>query len=171
MKEKQCVYITGGSSGIGLALAKHYARQGDDIILLARGRDKLDKAVNDCKTLADGKGQTITGISMDCTDYDAIPANMDRIVDTYGVPDLLILSAGMAGNKKFMDMDADEFDRIMQLNFGGSRETARSVLPYMLKRRTGQIAFISSMAGCMGIYGYAGYCASKFRGSTAWRRH
>ncbi len=162
MKTKQCVYITGGSSGIGLSLAKRYAQDGDDIILLARSQNKLDDAVDTCKTIAGGSRQVIAGVSLDVADISNLQANVDTIVQEYGQPDLLILSAGIAGNKTFLDMSSDEFDNMMTLNFSASREMARCVLPAMLARRSGQIAFISSMSGVMGVYGYSAYCASKY---------
>jgi short-subunit dehydrogenase len=162
MKTRQCVYITGGSSGIGLSLAKRYARDGDDVILLARSQNKLDEAVSACKAEAGSTGQIIVGVSLDVSDISNLQANMDAITGEYGQPDLLILSAGIAGNKTFLDMSSDEFDHMMTLNFSASREMARCVLPTMLGRRSGQIAFISSMSGVMGVYGYSAYCASKY---------
>ena len=162
MKTKQCVYITGGSSGIGLSLAKRYAHDGDDVVLLARSQNKLDEAVSACKAQAGNTAQIIVGVSLDVSDISNLQANMDAITGEYGQPDLLILSAGIAGNKTFLDMSSDEFDHMMTLNFSASREMARCVLPTMLERSSGQIAFISSMSGVMGVYGYSAYCASKY---------
>ena len=162
MKTRQRVYITGGSSGIGLGLAKYYARRGDDVILLARSQRKLDDAVSVCSAMARSAQQVIAGASLDVSDINNLPAHVNEITLLYGQPDLLILSAGIAGNKTFLDMSSDEFDQMMALNFSSSREMARAVLPGMLGRRAGQIAFISSMSGLMGLYGYSGYSASKF---------
>lgn len=161
-KTKQCVYIAGGSSGIGLALARVYAKKGDDVILLARDQVKLDIAVSLCQARACDAGQTIAAVALDITVYDRLPAEMNEIFATFGLPDLLILSAGVAINKRFVDTPREEFDRVMDINFAGSRELARSVLPGMLARGSGQLAFISSSAGLLGIYGYSAYAASKF---------
>ena len=162
MKTKQRVYITGGSSGIGLSLAIRYAQNGDDVILLARNQDKLDEAAGLCRAQTLSASQLIAGVSLDISEFDTLQLKMNAITDEYGLPDLLILSAGIAGNKTFLDMDSDEFDKIMALNFSASREMARCVLPAMLQRDSGQIAFISSMVGLMGVYGYSAYCASKY---------
>ena len=162
MKTKQRVYITGGSSGIGLSLAMRYAQNGDDIILLARKQDKLDEAVRLCRAEVLGDNQVIAGISLDISKFNTLQENMNAITNEYGQPDLLILSAGIAGNKTFLDMNSAEFDTMMAVNFSASREMARCVLPAMLERGHGQIAFISSTAGLMGVYGYSAYCASKY---------
>ena len=159
---KRRVYITGGSSGIGLSLALRYARNGDDVILLARNQDKLDDAVGLCRVETLGDKQVIAGVSLDIAELNSLQVKMDAITREYGQPDLLILSAGSAGNKTFLDMNSEEFDSMMALNFSASREMARCVLPAMLQRDNGQIAFISSTAGLMGIYGYSAYCASKY---------
>ena len=159
---KQRVYITGGSSGIGLSLAIRYARNGDDVILLARNQDKLDEAVRQCSAETLTTDQLVTGVSLDISEFNTLQKKMNAITDEYGQPDLLILSAGIAGNKTFLDMSSEEFDTMMALNFSASREMARCVLPAMLERGCGQIAFISSMVGLMGVYGYSAYCASKY---------
>ena len=162
MRTKQRVYITGGSSGIGLSLAIRYARNGDDVILLARNQDKLDEAAGLCRAETLSANQLIAGVSLDISEFKALAVKMKAITDEYGQPDLLILSAGIAGNKTFLDMKSEEFDTMMALNFSASREMARCVLPAMLERSHGQIAFISSTAGLMGVYGYSAYCASKY---------
>jgi 3-dehydrosphinganine reductase len=159
---KKTVYITGGSSGIGLGLAHFYTKRGDDVVLLARDQKRLDVAVSACKSLSVYSSQVIAGESLDVTAYHSLPAAMENVLARYGLPDLLILCAGVAGNKTFLDTPAEEFDRIVDINLAGSREVARTVLPGMLQRGSGQLAFVSSMAGLIGLYGYGAYSASKF---------
>ncbi|MEH6583406.1 MAG: SDR family NAD(P)-dependent oxidoreductase [Halioglobus sp.] len=159
---KKTVYITGGSSGIGLGLAHFYTKKGDDVVLIARDQDKLDVAVKSCESQSVVASQVIAGESLDVTAYQSLPAAMEKVVARYGLPDLLILCAGVAGNKTLLDTPAEEFDSIVNINLGGSREMARAVLPGMLQRGSGQLAFVSSMAGLIGLYGYGAYSASKF---------
>jgi 3-dehydrosphinganine reductase len=156
------VYITGGSSGIGLALAQFYAMAGDDVVLLARNPGKLDDAVNTCRRASVRPEQAIAAESLDITAYDSLQGQMDGIVQRHGLPDLLILSAGIAHNDKFLDTPRAVFDSVVDTNLAGSREVARAVLPAMIARGSGQVAFVSSMAGLLGIYGYSAYTASKF---------
>ncbi|MEH6592871.1 MAG: SDR family NAD(P)-dependent oxidoreductase [Halioglobus sp.] len=159
---KKTVYITGGSSGIGLGLAHVYTQKGDDVVLIARDQEKLDIAVKSCESQSVNSSQVIAGVSLDITAYQGLPVAMEDIVARYGLPDLLVLCAGVAGNKTFLDTPTQEFDRIVNINLGGSREMARAVLPGMLQRGSGQVAFVSSMAGLIGLYGYGAYSASKF---------
>ena len=162
MMSRKRVYITGGSSGIGLALAHFYAQRGDDIVLLARDKAKLKAAVSGCRKASADPGQAISGESLDITDYDSLPAAMDQVIAHNGLPDLVILCAGIAGNKTFLETSVAEFDSMVNINLSGSAEVARAVLPAMLQRGSGQIAFVSSMSGLMGLYGYSAYTASKF---------
>ena len=69
MSTRKCVYITGGSSGIGLGLAQHYAKSGDDLVLLARDQKKLDTAVDVCKQCSRDPGQKVVAVSVDITAY------------------------------------------------------------------------------------------------------
>ena len=155
------IYITGGSSGIGLGLAQYYAGVGNDVVILARNSQKIDAAVSLCQALTVRAGQLVVGEPLDITAYDELPGEMDRVIALHGEPDLLILSAGVGGNSTFINTSAEVFDSIVNINLAGSREVARAVLPGMLHRR-GQIAFVSSMAGLVGLYGYSAYAASKF---------
>ena len=131
------VYITGGSSGIGLGLAQFYAGAGDDVVLLARDQSKIDEAVASCKNLAASASQLICGVSVDITAYNKLPAAMDRAIELHGEPDLLILCAGVAGNQTFINTSAEAFDSIVNINLCGSREVARAVLPNPMFKPTG----------------------------------
>ena len=162
MATAHTVYITGGSSGIGLALAERYARAGDNLVLLARNQAKLDTAVQGLRAITASAQQIVVGVSLDVSDTAALPSAMAKIAHQYGLPDVLILSAGDGVNARFLDTPASEFERLMTVNFIGSRELARAALPDMLQRKAGHIVFISSMAGIFGIYGYTAYAASKF---------
>lgn len=155
------VFITGGSSGIGLELAKHYVQEGDNVVLLARNQSKLDDAVVECEHIASA-GQAVSSASLDVADFDTLPVELEAICAQHGTPDLLILSAGVVESKRFLEMSREDFDWIMQVNLGGVREVTRNVLPAMLARGSGQLVIISSMAGLIGTYGYSAYCASKF---------
>ncbi len=158
----ELIYITGGSSGIGLSLARLYAGQGSDVVLIARNATKLGTAVAECEGLRTSAVQKVTGVSLDITDYENLAARFNGVMEEHGVPNLVILCAGTAANATFLDTSADAFDDVMNINFAGSRELVRQVLPPMLQRGSGKIGLVSSMAGLTGIYGYSAYSASKF---------
>lgn len=156
------VCITGGSSGIGLALGRQYALCGFDVVLIARDPGRLDSAVNSCRAVRKAGDQEIVGVSLDVTDFDNLNDKLAQVIDDNGVPDILILSAGAAANATFLETSSAVFDQVMNVNLVASREVARTVLPSMLERGRGQLAFVSSMAGLFGVYGYSAYAASKF---------
>ena len=81
----KCIYITGGSSGIGLALARYYTKAGDDIVLLARDQAKLDEAADSCRELSASPKQKIVCESLDVTAYEHLPKCMDGVI-TLGPP-------------------------------------------------------------------------------------
>ena len=156
------VYITGGSSGIGLGLAQFYVRAGNDVVLIARDEVKLDAALILCNRMRADASQRVAAESVDVTAYGLLTQKLMRIVERNGPPDMLILCAGVACCKTFLDTSAAEFDTVVECNFAGSREVARAILPGMIQRGFGQIAFVSSLSGLVGIYGYTAYSASKF---------
>ncbi len=148
---------------MGKGLAQFYAAQGNDLVLLARDTaGHLQQAVDSCREIAPDPGQTIVAEFLDVTAFDTLQSDMNQLMAQFGVPDLLILCAGVAINSTLLDTPREKFDRVVEVNLAGSRETARAVLPAMIERRAGQIVFFSSMAGMLGIYGYSAYCASKF---------
>jgi short-subunit dehydrogenase len=160
--KRQQVWITGGSSGIGLALGAHYVKRGSNLVLLARDAKKLQTAVEVCSAGLDGESQRVVGEPVDVTDYERLPHRVQALIAARGTPDLLIHCAGSAVNGTFLETSGPGFDNLMDVNLSGSREFSRLVLPDMLQRGSGQIVFVSSMAGLTGIYGYTAYCASKF---------
>lgn len=148
---------------MGRGLAHLYAGQGNDVILLARDTSgHLQQAVDSCREIAPDPGQTIVAQYLDVTGFDTLQSDMDQLMAQFGVPDLLILCAGVAINSTFLDTPREKFDWVMEVNLAGSGEMTRAVLPAMLKRGSGQVVFFSSMAGMLGIYGYSAYSASKF---------
>lgn len=157
---KSLVYITGGSSGIGLALAKQLAREGASLVIIARNQEKLDAAEKELTQLI-APGQKVVTAALDVGDFTMLKENMDDLCRNYGVPDLLITSAGIGNAKTFLDTSAEEADQMMRINYAGTRDTIKCVLPHMLESGAGKILMVSSMAGLLGVYGYSAYSATK----------
>ena len=89
-------------------------------------------------------------------------------METSGVPDLVINSAGIARPGEFEGVTLDDFDQMMAINFMGTVNVTHAILPAMLQRKSGHIVNISSLVGFLGMYGYTAYASSKFaiRGFT-----
>ncbi|MEM8721706.1 MAG: SDR family oxidoreductase [Cyanobacteria bacterium P01_G01_bin.39] len=155
----QHVIITGGSSGIGKALAKSLAQQGANLSLIARDRRKLEQTKQEIINLTPGQVEIATA---DVSDRQSITSAIQQAIAILGTPELLITSAGMAHPGYFAQIPLEIFERTMAVNYFGTLYSIKAILPEMLKNNRGQIVMISSGAGLIGIYGYSAYCPSKF---------
>jgi 3-dehydrosphinganine reductase len=153
------IYITGGSSGLGLGLAREFLQQGGSVVLLARKEGVLAEAVAKLQVYLQTDSQTIDSCVADVSDRVGFGNTIAHAVDKFGKPDVLIHSAGTLVTKLFTEISDEEFDHVMNTNMGGTYNVVSRFLPYM--ESGGAIMLISSLAGLMGVYGYTGYCASK----------
>ncbi len=154
--------VTGGSSGIGLALAKELAKCGSDIWILARRKELLRDSLRDISNLKTKKNQKFGFISVDLTDKEAVNNQIVRFCNEIGIPDLLINSAGVAHPGEFISLPTEIFHKMMDVNYFGTIHVLKVIVPRMVARRSGHIVNVSSLAGFMGIYGYTAYGSSKF---------
>jgi 3-dehydrosphinganine reductase len=160
--ENKLTLITGGSSGIGLALAKEIAARGGNIAILARHADALEQAAAEiavCKVNADQKVYTLPA---DIVDYEALSVVLTKFKAEVGVPDIVINSAGVAHPGRFTALPLEIFHWMMDVNYFGTVNVLKLLLPEIQERHSGTVVNISSMAGFIGVYGYSAYGASKF---------
>ncbi len=154
--------ITGGSSGIGFALAKQLVLAGTDVCLLARDTDKLHAAKRTLSELTIREGQEIQTISADVSNYETLANVLEEWTADFGTPDLVINSAGVVYPGYFQDLDIDTFHWQMDINYFGTLHTLKCLIPGMIQRGSGTVVNISSLAGFIGTFGYSGYGASKY---------
>lgn len=156
------VIITGGSSGIGFAVASIYAARGARLSLIARSRGLLEGA--QAKLIA-SSGANADSIRIEAADVaveNDVEAAIRRCEQAFGPCDILVASAGIVEPGRFEELDSASFRQQMDTNFSGTVHAVRAVYDSMKRRRRGRIMMISSGAGLLGIYGYSAYCASKF---------
>ncbi|KAJ6718019.1 3-KETODIHYDROSPHINGOSINE REDUCTASE [Salix purpurea] len=157
--KKRHVFITGGSSGIGLALAHQAASEGAHVSILSRSIDKLEEAKNAIKLSA---GIDVAIFAADVRDFEAV----QRAVDEAGPIDVLIVNQGVFVAQELEEQKLDEVKFIIDVNLMGSFNMIKAALPGMKRSRKdrgpGSVALMSSQAGQVGIYGYTAYSASKF---------
>jgi 3-dehydrosphinganine reductase len=155
------VIITGGSSGIGLAIASIYAGRGARLSLIARSAEILKRAQDELSS----KSATAGDIRIETADVareEEIIAAIHRCEAAFGPCDILVTSAGVVEPGRFDELGSAAFRRQMETNFSGTVHAVRAVYAGMKQRGHGKIMMISSGAGLLGIYGYSAYCASKF---------
>ena len=151
------IVITGASSGIGEALALHYAGAGISLYLTGRDQARLDKVVKSCRD----KGAQAEGKIIDVCDEAAMSRFLKTINDTAPV-DLVIANAGIsAGTGDGEPESAGQVRQIFNVNLNGVLNTIQPLIPAMVKRHRGHIAIMSSLAGYRGFPGAPAYCASK----------
>jgi len=159
--KNKMVYITGGSSGIGLSTAKLLAEKQADIILFARNKRKLQSAIREIESYKKSEDQRIDFMPLDVSIFKHVKTAMKKAVSDFGAPDILINCAGRSIPRYFNDIPFEQFDETMKINFYGIWNTVSVLFPYM-KQKGGYIANVSSMCGLMGVFGYTDYSASKF---------
>jgi 3-dehydrosphinganine reductase len=157
------IYITGGSSGIGLATARILAGQGAHIAIFSRSREKRDTALADIRSASVGESDARhLARGLDVASSTDVERVINKTMAEFGPPDLLINSAGISRADYFENIDAEAFDRIIQVNLYGTRHTIAAVLPAMKQGGGGHIVNVASVAGYIGVFGFTGYSASKF---------
>lgn len=152
------VFVTGGSSGIGLAFAHHCAAKGHDVAIFARDPDRLNGAAQELR--AAHPDVSFFHKVADVTDPDAMQGALSAAAQALGKPGWLVCSAGdtLPGYWKTLPADAEE--RLMNVNYFGVTNTIRQCLPHL--RADARIGIVSSAAAILGICGYGAYAPSKF---------
>jgi 3-dehydrosphinganine reductase len=155
----QHAVITGGSSGLGLALARELARRGLHVTLLARDRKRLEEARDHIARAA--PRAKVSLYSVDVSDFGATSAVVDEIT-SWGQPiDVVINSAGIVREGYFETLKSDDFESVMAIDYFGTLNMARATLPH-LRASGGRLVNVASMAGLVGVFGQTAYCAAKF---------
>lgn len=156
MKDK-VVIITGGSSGIGKALARHFGKNGSKVLITGRNQEELDKTIMELQH----EGIQIAACQGDVT----IEADNRKMVDValakFGQIDILINNAGISMRALFLESELKVIRQVMEINFFGTVSSTHFCLPHIIETK-GSIIGISSIAGYRGLPARTGYSASKF---------
>lgn len=159
--QNKTVFITGGSTGIGLAIAKVLAKEGSHVIIFARTVLKLENAVAEIKTLSKNNTQKINAYPVDISEINSVQSVFENAIFENGIPDILINCVGIAQPDYFENITPEIFDKTIKTNLYATWNSCFAMVPYM-KQKGGHIVNTSSIAGFLGVFGYTDYCMSKF---------
>lgn len=153
-KQQKIALVTGGGSGIGLAISEKFVRNQIRTIIVGRDMEKLNAA-------AEKLGDDCIPMCCDLTKLQAIPALVEKIINQYGQIDILVNNAGINQKKEFTEVTDEDFQQIMLTNVAAVFALSREVVKHMIPRGKGSIINISSMASQYGIPKVIAYTASK----------
>jgi 3-oxoacyl-[acyl-carrier protein] reductase len=140
------VLVTGGNRGIGLAIARAFAENGDMVTITYRGAEPPDD---------------LTGVRCDVTDQVSVDAAFDRVEERSGPVEILVANAGVTRDTLLLRMSEDDFSHVVDTNLTGAFRVVRRAARGMLRARKGRIVLIGSVVGLLGSPGQANYAATK----------
>ncbi|HEY9378414.1 MAG TPA: SDR family NAD(P)-dependent oxidoreductase, partial [Jiangellaceae bacterium] len=140
------VLVTGGNRGIGLAIARAFAENGDMVTITYRGAEPPDN---------------LTGVRCDVTDQVSVDAAFGRVEERYGPVEILVANAGVTRDTLLLRMTEEDFSQVVDTNLTGAFRVVRRAARGMLRARKGRIVLIGSVVGLLGSPGQANYAATK----------
>ncbi|WP_028923066.1 3-oxoacyl-ACP reductase FabG [Pseudonocardia acaciae] len=140
------VLVTGGNRGIGLAIARAFADQGDQVAVTHRGS---------------GAPDGLLGVRCDVTDAESVDAAFTEVEQAHGPVQVLVSNAGITDDTLLMRMAEEQFTRVLDANLAGAYRVSKRAARGMLRARAGRMIFISSVVGLTGSAGQVNYAASK----------
>ncbi len=155
--QDKVVIITGGSSGIGKAIAMTFGSRGSKVLITGRNQNDLDKAVAELRQ----NGIDAAGFQADVSQEEDNRKMAAEALRVFGHIDILINNAGITMRALFEEVDLDVVRKVMDINFYGVLFATKYCLPEIIKNK-GSVIGISSVAGYRGLPGRTGYSASKF---------
>ena len=149
--------ITGTSTGIGLATALHFGRQGHDVWAGVR----QPAAATDLRAAIDKERLPVRIVGLDVDDAESVKRGVGEVLDQSGRVDVLVNNAGIGGGGPIEDVPVDWVKTLFETNYFGVLRVTQAVLPGMRERRAGAIVNVSSIAGRLAVAGHGHYSAVK----------
>jgi len=150
--------VTGGSRGIGRAIALRLATQGADVAFSYRGNEA---AANEVVAAIEGLGRRAVAVQADAADPDSAETVVKAALEAFGKVDILVNNAGITRDDLIMRMSVDDFRAVLETNLFGAFYMTKAVTRPMLKARSGRIVNITSVSGQAGQMGQANYSSAK----------
>lgn len=158
MDSGRIALVTGGSRGIGRAICLRLAREGATVVVNYVSSEKAAREVVEAISAAGGRASTVQA---DVSKPAEAEAMVDSVVKEFGALDILVNNAGITRDGLVMRMSESDWDAVLDTNLKGAFICTKAALRSMMRRRSGRIVNVSSVAGLMGNAGQANYSASK----------
>lgn len=156
--EKRVALVTGGSRGIGRAIAEKFAKNGYNLVInYVSDNTNLDEIKKEFSKY----GAEILLEKADVSNFNECEKMVTSAIEKFGKIDTLVNNAGITRDNLLMRMKEEDFDKVISINLKGTFNLTKLVTPYMMKKRKGRIVNISSVVGVMGNAGQSNYAASK----------
>jgi 3-oxoacyl-[acyl-carrier protein] reductase len=155
--EGKVALVTGGSRGIGAAVAALLAERGAAVVVSARDVDRLNAAVKELE----GTGAAVAGVAGDVSRREDAERAVETARERFGRLDILVNNAGITRDGLLVRMKDEDWDRVLEVNLRGAFVMTRAAAKAMVRQKSGRIINMSSAAGAMGNAGQANYSASK----------
>jgi NAD(P)-dependent dehydrogenase (short-subunit alcohol dehydrogenase family) len=160
-RDSRVAIVTGGSSGIGRAVASRLAEDGVAVVVADLQEAPREGGVPTCTAIKEAGGRA-TYVQTDVSDGDAVRAAVELAVREFGGLHIAFCGAGVVGpTGASTEVDVSEFDRHLAINVKGSFVAAQAALRHFVTARYGRVVLVSSTSGLVGVAGTAAYCASK----------
>ncbi len=155
--QSKTVWITGASSGIGEALARHYAQQGCRLILSARRKSVLEEV----KQSLDLPDDQVLVLPLDLAQHDQMPAKAEQALTHFGRIDLLINNGGISQRSLLVDTEFSVLKKLIDIDYLGTVALTKAVLPIFIRQQNGHFAVVTSLMGKFASPLRSGYCGAK----------
>ena len=150
--------VTGGSRGIGLAIARRLGRLGARVAICARSADAVERAATELRSA----GIEVMAAAADVSAPDSVRRFVTRVHEALGDASILVNNAGVGVFRPAHEIDEPDWDRVLDTNLKGAWLMSREVAPQMIRKKRGHIIHIASLAGKNTFAGGGAYCASKW---------
>lgn len=158
MEDKKVALITGGTRGIGKAIAIKFAKQGYNLVINYVS-DKTD--VKELEEEFKQYNSETLFIKTDVSKFDDCEKMVKDAIEKFGHIDVLVNNAGITKDNLILRMSVEDFEKVIDINLKGTFNVTKNVVPYMMKKRIGKIINLASVVGVSGNAGQCNYAASK----------
>ena len=159
MLKGKTAIITGGSRGLGAAIACRFASMGADIAIIYSGSHRAAQDI--CQRCSEESGAKALAYQCDVADFEAVKETVAKIKEDFGTAHILVNNAGITRDGLIATMKEEDFDKVIDVNLKGAFNMIRHCTGFFIRNREGCIINISSVSGLMGNAGQSNYAASK----------